>query len=88
MQRLLPSAPSFQEEHLIQRPSHEWIAPSIERTIHYGVYKKLPAGKPDYLYVDTIHFQEGVERCTAAVYGERAYVIHYEFKAHPCSDGG
>jgi hypothetical protein len=40
----------------------------------------LPAGIPDFLQVNIAHSKEGIERCTAAIYGSRAYVIHYEFK--------
>ncbi|MDQ9169469.1 hypothetical protein Q8A64_03480 [Oxalobacteraceae bacterium R-40] len=82
MQKLFPTIPSLLETRQVKLPSHEWVAPALPRKNHSGVYRKLPAGTPDCLCVNIIHFTEGVERCTAAVYGERVYVIHYEFKAH------
>jgi hypothetical protein len=82
MQRLYPTAPSFLEDSLTHVPRHEWILPALPRKNHYGVFKKLPAGKPDCLRVEILRFEDGIERCTAAIYGEHAYVIHYEFKPH------
>jgi hypothetical protein len=82
MPRLIPDAASFLENRLVQHPTHEWILPAMHGKRRYGVCKILPAGKPDCLRVEIIHFGDGTERCTAAVYGEHVYVIHYEFKAH------
>lgn len=79
MSRLLPCFPPFETHVRLDRSAHEWIAPAKLRRNHYDLYKKLPPGKPDLLCVDIQHLEEGVERCTTAVYGERAYVIHYEF---------
>ena len=78
MQRLFPGAAYFPEERLLQRAQHEWIAPAALRRDRHSVFKKLPAGKPDCLRVEIQNVEEGTERCTAAVYGGRAYVIHYE----------
>lgn len=82
MQELFPTFPSFIEERPLQRLSQEWIAPTMPRKNQYGTYKTLPSGKPDWLRIEIIHFAEGTERCTAAIYGEHAYVLHYEFKTH------
>lgn len=82
MRELFPTFPSFIEERLLQRFSQEWIAPTVPHKNQYGTYKMLPAGKPDSLLVEILHFEEGTERCTAAIYGEHAYVLHYDFKAH------
>lgn len=86
MQRLFSGHPSFLEDQCLRRPSHEWIMPAVQRTHQLGTYKKLPAGKPDCLCVEVIHFDEGVERCAAAMYKGRAYVIHYEFRPHAYPD--
>ncbi|MGV3742899.1 MAG: hypothetical protein ACO1NO_11380 [Burkholderiaceae bacterium] len=80
MQRLFPGSADFPEERLLQRARHEWIAPAALRRDKHSVFKKLPAGKPDCLRVEIQHGEEGTERCTAAVYGDRAYVIHYELR--------
>lgn len=79
MLRLFPVFPPLHKDSCIRGAAHEWVAPAALRRNHHDLYKKLPAGKPDCLRVDILHFDEGVERCTAAVYGGRAYVIHYEF---------
>ena len=80
MQRLYPSAAFFQVERLVQVARREWIAPTALRRDHYSVFKKLPPGMPDCLRIEIQHGEEGTERCTAAVYGGRAYVIHYELR--------
>jgi hypothetical protein len=77
MQGLFPSAAYFPQERLLQTALHEWIAPAALRKNHYSVFKKLPPGMPDCLRVEIRHGEEGTERCTAAVYAGRAYVIHY-----------
>ena len=35
---------------------------------------------PDCLEVVISHSEQGTERCTAAIYGKHAYLIHYQFK--------
>lgn len=65
-------------------PACEWVLPASANSHRtaFTVRKALPAGMPDYLEVSILTFAEGIERCTAAIYSGRAYVIHYEFKAH------
>lgn len=55
-------------------------APAKERHDCFSMYKILPPGMPDCLQISVVRLEEGTERCTAAVYGQHAYVIHYEFK--------
>lgn len=67
-------------------PACEWVMPAfIAKRDHARTCKALPPGMPDCLEVSVIHSDEGTERCTAAIYGARAYLIHYEFK--PRRDG-
>ncbi len=82
MQNLFPGIPSFMEDRLNGRPGHTWFAPAPPRRNHGRVCTQLPAGMPDCLLVEILRFEEGTERCTAAVYGEHAYVIHYAFTPH------
>lgn len=44
--------------------------------------RALPSGMPDRLEVHVVRSGDGVERATAAIYGARAYLVHYEFKPH------
>lgn len=63
------------------RPACEWAMPAfISKRDYARTCKVLPPGMPDCLEVSVVHSLEGVERCTAAMYGPRAYLIHYEFK--------
>jgi hypothetical protein len=68
-------------------PAREWVmpTPSAQRRNYSSTCKALPPGMPDLLQVHIDHSEEGTERCTAAIYGSRAYVIHYEFKPHRCA---
>jgi hypothetical protein len=79
MPRLIPGFPAFLDEIRAQPIAHERTTPAMLRRNHYDLYKELPSGKPDLLCVDILHLDGGVERCTTAIYGEHAYVIHYEF---------
>lgn len=66
-------------------PVCEWIVPAPSaRRDYFSTCKVLPAGMPDCLEVSIGHSEEGTERCTAVIYGDRAYVIHYEFKPRRC----
>lgn len=66
------------------RPACEWVmpAPMLGRRDYFRTCKALPAGVPDYLSVSIEQSEEGTGRCTAAIYGSRAYVIHYAFARH------
>lgn len=84
MPALFPKPPFIPaaNQHLV--PACEWVMPAKARSRreHFSLYRILPQGKPDYLDVSISYASEGTERTTAAVYGNKAYLIHYEFKAH------
>jgi hypothetical protein len=81
MQVILPQAPFVPVSTRESMPVCEWIMPATaERRDYFTTCKRLPAGTPDCLHVSVEHSDEGIERCTAAIYAGRAYVIHYEFK--------
>jgi hypothetical protein len=62
-------------------PAREWVMPAfIARRDYARTCKMLPPGMPDCLDVSVVHTEEGIERCTAVIYGAYAYLIHYEFK--------
>lgn len=84
MSGIFPKAPFIPTEGQSAVPACEWVvpAPSVRRRDYFSTCKILPAGMPDCLQVYIGHSDEGIERCTAAIYGKRAYVIHYEFKAY------
>lgn len=64
-------------------PSCEWVMPTRAQKGDYAKMRRaLPSGMPDCLEVHIIHSTEGVERSTAVIYGEHAYLVHYEFKPH------
>jgi hypothetical protein len=81
---LFPTSPFIPAARQHTTPSSEVVIPAPAREPHdcFSMYRILPPGMPDYLEVSIIRFDEGTERCTAAVYGARSYVIHYEFKPH------
>lgn len=81
MYSLFPKSPVIPAVSQTSLPACEWVmpAPAATRREYASLCKKLPAGQPDYLLVDILHSQEGVERCTAAVYDGHVYVIHYGF---------
>ena len=63
-------------------PVCEWVMPRavLPRRGYCRTYKALPPGRPDCLSVSTAYGEEGAERCVAAMYGGRAYLIHYAFE--------
>lgn len=83
MSALFPEAPFIPTAREIVQVC-EWMipAPLLQRRDYFRTYKALPVGMPDYLSVSIEHDEEGTGRCTAAIYGGRAYVIHYEFIPH------
>lgn len=81
MYSLFPKSPVIPSVSQTSPPACEWVipAPAVPRREYASLCTKLPAGQPDCLLVDILHSQEGMERCTAAIYDGRAYVIHYGF---------
>ena len=79
---LFPKAPFIPAAGQGTVPVCEWVmpAPVVRRRDYFSTYKALPSGMPDCLYVSIDYSDEGTGRCTAVIYGDRAYVIHYEFK--------
>lgn len=58
----------------------EWVMPAPRLWgHHFSIFKRLPAGMPEYLHVDIKHSPEGTERSVAAIYSGRAYLIHYQY---------
>jgi hypothetical protein len=82
MSVIFPQAPFIPVARQDTKPACEWVMPAstARRRDYFSTYKVLPTGMPDCLHVSIDHSEEGTERCTAAIYGGRAYVIHYEFK--------
>lgn len=78
-----PDAPYIPAGVQASLPACEWVLPASEnsRRTAFTVRKALPAGMPDRLEVSILYFGNGIERCTAAIYSGRAYVVHYEFKS-------
>jgi len=78
----IPDAPTIAAGAQASIPACEWVLPAsaISRRNAFTVHKTLPPGMPDYLEVNILRLEEGIERCTAAIYADRAYVVHYEFK--------
>jgi hypothetical protein len=87
MPGLFPKPPVFPDARHEAVPVCEWVmpAPSAQRRDWFSTCKRLPKGMPDCLEVSIGRSTEGTERCTAAIYGKHAYVIHYDFK--PREDG-
>lgn len=54
-------------------------APAARRRDYAGLCRMLPPGMPDCLRVSIARVEGGSERCTAAIYGAHAYLIHYAF---------
>lgn len=81
MPALFPKSPFVPAATQHLAPASEWVMPANARLRreHFSLYNVLPAGTPDYLDVSVIHASEGTERTTAAVYGNKTYLIHYEF---------
>jgi len=87
MPSLFPTLPFIPAARHETTPVCEWVmpAPARQRRDYFSTCKALPAGMPDRLEVSISHSEQGTERCTAVIYGTRAYVIHFEFK--PCGHG-
>jgi hypothetical protein len=77
-----PDAPYIPAGAQASLPACEWVLPAsaTSRRNAFTVRKALPAGMPDCLEVSILYLDEGIERCTAAIYSGHAYVVHYEFK--------
>lgn len=75
---MLPKAPLFPSTSMKGLPACELVLPTS--TARYAdllrLARALPRGMPDKLEVSIIHCERGSERCTAAWYGGRAYLIH------------
>lgn len=81
MSGLVPQSPTI-PALFEARPACEWVLPRavLPQRDYCRTYRALPPGKPDCLSVSTAYTDGGVERCVAAVYGARAYLIHYAFQ--------
>lgn len=65
------------------RPVCEWVVPALIPERDYARTRRaLPSGMPDCLEVHVLRSDDGIERSTAAIYGARAYLIHYECKRY------
>jgi len=82
---LFPQAPLPPAATQHSLPVCEWImpAPATRRRDYARLCKVLPPGMPDCLRVSILRVQGGSERCTAAIYGAQAYLIHYAFMPAP-----
>ena len=82
MPELFPEPPFIPAVRHDAVPVCEWVVPvpSVQQRDYFRVCKVLPAGMPDFLEVSIDHSEQGTERCTAVVYGNRAYLIHYHFE--------
>ncbi len=82
MSALFPDTPFIPTPSQLAVPAREQVIPShaSRRRDYFRTCTALPPGMPDYLSIDIAHTREGTERSTAAIYGGRAYLIHYEFK--------
>lgn len=81
MAGIFPNAPHFPSADTGASPAREWVIPAFLPVRNYA--RKLcvlPPGMPDCLEVHIVQTEEGIERTTAAVYGKRAYVVHYEIR--------
>lgn len=81
MPGILPKAPLFPSLLTQGLPTCELVLPpSAPR--HADVHRlarALPPGMPDRLEVSITRAANGSERCTAAWYGKRAYLIHLAY---------
>jgi hypothetical protein len=83
MSGIFPNAPLFPSASTDARPVREWVMPALIPERDYARMRRaLPSGMPDRLEVHVVRSGDGVERATAAIYGARAYLVHYEFKPH------
>lgn len=83
MSGILPISPHFFTPETDDSPVCEWVMPAvIPRQQYARTCSALPPGMPSCLEVCVTHTEEGMERTTAAIYGTRAYLIHYAFTPH------
>lgn len=83
MSGIFPNPPLFPSAGRDARPVCEWVIPArIPERDYARTRKALPPGMPDCVEVQIIRSEEGTERSVAAIYGARAYLVHYEFKPH------
>ena len=78
MPGMLPKAPLFPSSSIQGLPACELVLPPAAAR-HADVNRlarSLPPGMPDRLEVSITRAANGSERCTAAWYGKRAYLIH------------
>ena len=75
---MLPKAPLFPSGLMQGVPACELVlpTPSGRHADLFRLSRALPRGMPDKLEVSVIHCDGASERCTAAWYGGRAYLIH------------
>ena len=78
MPGMLPKAPLFPSMPTQGPPACELVLPpSTPRHADVNrMARALPPGMPDRLEVSLTRAANGSERCTAAWYGKRAYLIH------------
>ncbi len=75
-----PYIPAIRQDSL---PVCEWVMPApAMRRDYLNACQALPSGMPDCVDISIVHVEDGIERCTAVIYGRRAYLIHYAFKPH------
>lgn len=83
MSGIFPNTPVNVSAGTDSRPASAWVMPAfIPKRGYARTCTALPPGMPDCLEVNVIRSEEGTERTTAAIYGARAYLIHYEFKSN------
>lgn len=83
MSAIFPNTPLLPSSSRDARPVCEWVIPALIPERDYARTRRaLPSGMPDCLEVHVVRSEEGIERSTAAIYGTRAFLIHYEFKPH------
>ncbi|HYD94955.1 MAG TPA: hypothetical protein VEC01_06490 [Noviherbaspirillum sp.] len=80
MSAIFPKTPTLSSAETDAAPVCEWVMPvDLLRRVYAKTCAALPPGMPDCLEVSVTHFRDGTERCTAAIYGERVYLVHYAF---------
>lgn len=80
MHGIIPVTPRIPASEKDCMPVCEWVMPATIAERDYArTCKALPAGMPDCLEAQTVQTDEGIERCTTAIYGRRAYLLHYTF---------
>lgn len=80
MSAIFPNPPLFPSANSDARPVCEWVMPAhLPERDCVRACRALPPGMPDCVEVQVIRTDEGIERSVAAVYGARAYLVHYAF---------